>query len=91
MGLEKKTYVDKYEIVGVHKAIQVRTRTSIMEDGKEISKSFFRKVLFPENDISGEIQEIKTLAAAIWTADVKKARTDWLKAEKEARAAEGGE
>ena len=54
-----------------------------MEDGKEISYSYHRKVLTPDMDISSESDEIKALAGAIWTDVIKKAWSDKLKADKE--------
>jgi len=74
---------DDYEVRTEHKHINVRTKTSIMEDGKELSFSYHRKVLTPDMDVSGESAEIKALAGAIWTDAVKKAWSDKLKADKE--------
>ena len=82
MALEKQIK-DDYEVRGEHKHINVRTKTSIMEDGKEISYSYHRKVLTPDMDISNESDEIKALAGAIWTDVIKKAWSDKLKADKE--------
>jgi hypothetical protein len=78
-----KTIKDDYEVRTEHKHINVRTKTSIMEDGKELSYSYHRKVLTPDLDISGESAEIKALAGAIWTDAVKKAWSDKLEADKE--------
>ena len=78
-----KVLTDDYEVRGEHKHINVRTKTSIMEDGKELSYSYHRKVLTPDLDISGESAEIKALAGAIWTDAVKKAWSDKLEADKE--------
>ena len=58
-------------------------KTSIIEDGKEISYSYHRKVLTPDMDISSESDEIKALAGAIWTDAVKKAWLHKLKANEE--------
>ena len=73
MALEKEVRCDKYEIVGRFKHIQCRTATIIKEDGVELSRSFHRKVLTPDEDVSGESDEIKALASAIWTDEVKAA------------------
>ena len=54
MALEKKATYD-YEIRGDFKFIQMRTKTSIMEDGKELSYSYHRKVFTPDMDISGAV------------------------------------
>ena len=82
MALSKVTK-DDYEVRTEHKHINVRTKTSIMEDGKELSFSYHRKVLTPDMDVSGESAEIQALAGAIWTDAVKKAWSDKLKADKE--------
>ena len=80
MALEKQIK-DDYEVRTEYKHINVRTKTSIMEDGKEISFSYHRKVLTPDMDISSESDEIKALAGAIWTDTIKKAWSDKQKAE----------
>ena len=68
-----KVEKDDYEVRGEYKHIQVRTKTSIMEDGAEISYKYHRKVLTPDMDVSGESAEIQALASALWTDEVKKA------------------
>jgi hypothetical protein len=47
-----------------------------VEDGKEISYSYHRRILSPDVDVSGESDEIKRMASALWTDDVKKAWSD---------------
>lgn len=71
-----KVEKDDYEVRGEFKSIQVRTKTSIMEDGEEISYKYHRKVLTPDMDVSGESAEIQALASALWTDEVKKAWAD---------------
>ena len=75
MALEKKITQD-YEVRGEYKTIQQRTRTAIVEDGKEISFSYHRTSFMPDADVSGESDELKALANAIWTDAVKKAYED---------------
>jgi hypothetical protein len=72
MALEKKITYD-YEIRGEFKHIQERTKTSVMEDGKELSYSYSRRVLSPDADVSSESDEIKGMASALWTDEVKAA------------------
>jgi len=69
MALEKKTSFD-YEIRGEFKHIQERTKTSVVEDGKELSYAYSRRVLSPDADVSAESDEVKKLAAAVWTDEV---------------------
>ena len=71
-----KVETDDYEVRGEYKHINVRTKTSIMEDGAEISYKYHRKVLTPDMDVSGESAEIQALASALWTDDIKKAWAD---------------
>tara|TARA_R100000482_G_C5030889_1_gene103997 strand:+ start:315 stop:557 length:243 start_codon:yes stop_codon:yes gene_type:complete len=71
-----KVEKDDYEVRGEYKHINVRTKTSIMEDGAEISFKYHRKVLTPDMDVSGESAEVQALANALWTDEVKKAYED---------------
>ena len=72
MALEKVVSYD-YEVRGEFKQIQERAKTSIMEDGEELSFSYHRRVLTPEMDVSGESEEIKGMASALWSDEVKAA------------------
>lgn len=67
--LEKVQIVDRIEVVesGV---VQVRTKTAIMEDGKQISGTFHRHVVSPGDDYSGEDARVQAICAATHTADV---------------------
>ena len=69
MALEKNVVVDKIEIVE-NGSVQVRTKTAIMEDGKEISSSFHRHVVAPGNDYSQEDARVKAICAATHTQSV---------------------
>ena len=75
MALEKKQSYD-YEVRGEYKIIQERCRTSIKEDGKEISFSYNRKSFAPDADVSGESSELQALAGALWTDELKSAYAD---------------
>ena len=75
MALEKKKSYD-YEVRGEYKCIQERCKTSIMEDGKELSFSYHRRAFMPDADVSGESDELKALANALWTDEIKKAYED---------------
>ena len=72
MALEKVVSYD-YEVRGEFKYIQERAKTSVMEDGEELSYSYNRRVLSPDADVSGESDEIKGMASALWTDEVKAA------------------
>ena len=72
MALEKVTTYD-YEVRGEWKVINERQRIAVNEDGKEISYSYKRQAFFPHMDVSGESDEIKGIASAVWTDAVKAA------------------
>jgi hypothetical protein len=69
MALEKVTIVDLIEVIE-NGSIQVRTKTSIKEDGVEISGTFHRHVVAPGADVSGEDAKVQAIAASIHTAEV---------------------
>ena len=77
MALTKEVKYDQIEIVGEHKAVQCRQATIVSEDGKELSRSFHRKVLHPDMDVSGEPQEVQDICTAVWTDEVKQAWADF--------------
>ena len=67
--LEKIISVDLIEVVE-NGTIQVRTKTAIMEDGKQISGTFHRHVVVPGADYSAEDAKVQAIAASIHTAGV---------------------
>ena len=73
MAITKETKIEKIEVVGQYKAVQVATDTIVNEDGKEISRSRHRHVLHPDDDISGEVAEVQAICNAAWTDEVKAA------------------
>ena len=72
MALEKVITYD-YEVRGEFKHIQERQKTSVMEDGNELSFSYSRRVLAPDADVSSESAEIQGMASALWSDAVKAA------------------
>jgi hypothetical protein len=69
MALEKVQTVDRIEALE-DGTVQVRTKTTIMEDGKQISGTFHRHVIAPGDDYSGEDARVQAICAATHTADV---------------------
>ena len=67
--LEKIVSVDLIEVVE-NGAVQVRTKTAIMEDGKQISGTFHRHVVAPGDDYSAEDARVKAICKATHTAAV---------------------
>ena len=82
MAITKTTENDKIEIVRGY-YVQVRNATIIKEDGKELTRTFHRKVLDPgtldasgnfvARDISGEDADVQAICNAAWTQSVKDA------------------
>jgi hypothetical protein len=77
MTLEKKVTQDKIEVIatGDFKAIQVRTKTAIVEDGQELSSSYHRHVVMPDADLTAESDEVTAVANAVFTQEIKDAYT----------------
>ena len=70
MALTKEVKVDKIEIVGEYKAVQVRTATVVAEDGVELSSSYHRHVIIAGDDYSGETAEVQSLCAVVHTPEL---------------------
>ena len=70
MALSKVITEDKIEIVGVHKAIQIRTKTAVIEDGVELSSSFHRHVVTAGDDYSNESAEVQSICELMHTDEV---------------------
>jgi hypothetical protein len=64
------------EVVSEFNKIQVRETD---ENGK-----YWRRIIYPDADVSSEVQEIKDKAEELWTDEVKEAWTTY-KAEQEAK------
>ena len=71
--------LDKIEVVGEHKHLQIREITD--------SGGYHRRVLTSDMDVSGEVQDIKDKAEELWTDEVKSAWATF-QAEQEAKLAE---
>lgn len=68
--LEKIISEDKIEVVGEYRAIQVRTKTAVIEDGVELSSSFHRHVVNAGDDYSTQSTEVQAICAAMHTSAV---------------------
>jgi len=78
MALEKVVTEDKIEIVGEFKAVQVRTKTAIIEDGVELSSAYSRKVLSAGDDYSGESAEVQAICSLVHTEAVVAAHAAYI-------------
>ncbi len=70
MALTERKEVDKIEIVGPYRAVQVRTATVIERDGEELTRSYHRHVVSAGDDYSNETDEVQAVCAAVHTAEV---------------------
>jgi hypothetical protein len=76
MALIERTAVDKIEIVGPYKFVQVREDNQIVDDGTDEVKvrgNYHRYVLVPSDNISAQPAEVKAVADAVWTDAIKAA------------------
>lgn len=73
MALTKEEIIEKVEVVGEFKTIQVKKVSVIKEDGVEISKSNKRYILQSNADITAEPADVTAVANAVWTNEVKAA------------------
>ena len=69
MALEKIISVDLVEVIE-NGCVQVRTKTAILENGKQISGTFHRHVVAPGGDYSAEDAKVQAICAAVHTAGV---------------------
>jgi hypothetical protein len=67
--LEKVEIVDKIEIIE-NGSVQVRTKTAIMEDGKQITSTFHRHTVSPGDDYSTEDARVKAICSVTHTQSV---------------------
>jgi len=69
MALEKIEVVDRIEVLE-NGCVQVRTKTAIMEDGKQISSTFHRHVVAPGDSYTKEDARVQAICKATHTAAV---------------------
>ena len=67
--LEKVAIVDRIEVLE-NGCVQVRTRTSILEDGVQISSNYARHVVAPGDDYSAEDARVQAICAVTHNAEV---------------------
>jgi len=79
--------IDKIEILEDGQ-IQLRLATKIYKDGVEITKTYWRTVIAPDQDLSKiaisdatqeDIDKVKAVANVVWTDKVKKAYQESVK------------
>ena len=65
--VEKKSY--KVE-VNDNYSIGVRRSDIILKDDVEVGRSYHRCVFQPGDDVSGQVKEVRDIAAAVWTPEI---------------------
>jgi len=74
MALSSNTIVDKIEMVGDFKIIQVRSLTIVKDGDAEISRSFSRHTVCPDAsdaEISSQNSDVKKMITEFHTDEVK--------------------
>lgn len=67
--MEKVSKVDLIEVVA-NGVVQVRIRHSAMDNGKEFSYQFERKLIAPGQDFSQEDERVQAICAAVHTDQI---------------------
>ena len=81
MSLTKTTTVDQITVTE-NGIILYREATRIMEDGNEISKTYHRSSLVPEQDLTGVPANVVAICNTAWTDEVKTAYRAMVEAQK---------
>ena len=69
MSLTKSTAVDEITVTE-NGIIMYREATRIMEDGVELTKTYHRNSLTPNQDITGVPQKVVAICNVAWTLEV---------------------
>lgn len=72
MSLEKKTIVDRIEVLN-NGCVQVRTKIAIFDDGVQVSGTYHRHVIAPGDDYNNEDTRVQAVCASIHTPEVVEA------------------
>jgi hypothetical protein len=69
MPITKETVVDQITVTE-NGSVFYREATRIMEDGKELSKTYHRSSLAPEADLTGVPANVVAICNVVWTPEV---------------------
>ena len=69
MSLIKITNIDQITVTE-NGTVLYREATRIMEDGKELSKTYNRSTLIPAQDLTGIPANVAAICNVAWTAEV---------------------
>jgi hypothetical protein len=67
--INKETAIDQITIQE-NGIILYREATRIIEDGKELTKTYHRTSLTPGQDITNQPQKVKDICETVWTEEV---------------------
>jgi hypothetical protein len=67
--IEKQTSVDQITITE-NGIILYREATRIIEDGKELTKTYHRSSLTPGQDLTGQPDKVVAICETVWTEEV---------------------
>ena len=81
MSITKETNIDQITVTE-NGVILYREATRIMEDGKELSKTYHRSSLVPEQDLTGVPANVVAICNTAWTDEVKTAYRAMLEAQR---------
>jgi hypothetical protein len=60
----------KLEIIPPYSIIQCRDANIVEKGGVEVGRSYHRHTVLPGDDLTNECEEVKKVAAALWTPAV---------------------
>jgi hypothetical protein len=69
MSLTKQVVIDQITVVE-NGTVLYREATRIMEDGKELSKTYHRSSLTPAQDLTGVPANVVAICNAAWTPEI---------------------
>jgi hypothetical protein len=69
MAITKQTVVDQITVTE-NGIILYREATKIIEDGKELTKTYHRTSLTPGQDLTGQPAQVTAIANTVWTEEV---------------------
>jgi archaellum component FlaF (FlaF/FlaG flagellin family) len=72
MSLTKQVVIDQITVTE-NGTVLYREATRIIEDGNEISKTYHRSSLVPEQDLTGVPDSVVAICNVAWTEEVKSA------------------
>lgn len=88
MALEKNVTVDRIEVVGNFKHVQIRRSVKVVENGTVISETFDRECIAPGMDYSSQPDDVRAVCDAVHTPEILSAYQEFT-AQQELTATQG--